>query len=250
MILDPLDNRLIKKIKRSERSSANTSLTNQPILGDGYSLNPTDYTFNSTNVIQTTASEILRFTKGDKIFLRQNSIDKAFYIVNVNIFQNRLTVSAGNVYSFTNHAVESISLSLRGVGFPVGFAYTPVWTHDGNPINTITNSYPLGNPIFYVEGNTCRIVGQSMNFNTNSPATNPTEWYISLPFTPTNTTTQFFYHLNRGAITDEFNIINPFIRADVDILNQRIECSFNFDFSFTVKPATNQIMNLDVSYIY
>lgn len=121
--LDPLDRRLIEDIKLSQDENQYRGFTNQPVVGDPYDLTPSNYSYVSNNVVQTTASEINRWQKGDRVLIRQSATDKTFFVINVNKVDNRITVNAGSVNTYTNNAIERIQIAPVRV-IPPGYVAT------------------------------------------------------------------------------------------------------------------------------
>lgn len=152
----PVDSRFIRRIADIQSDAQNRGFYNQPIIGDPYEIVASNYSFSSTNVLQTTADEINRWQKGDRILITQAGTDKTFFVVLVNKTNNRLILNAGNVYTFTNDAIERIQVGPVRV-IPPGFPASYTWAANLSvPSGSISNvSYTRRD--FTLLGDTCTV---------------------------------------------------------------------------------------------
>ena len=154
--LNPLDDRLIRRIQNQDTEIRNSGFTTQNYIGDQYSLTPSLYSFHTTNVLQTSASEINRWQKGDRAFIRQSSTDKTFFVSEVDRSNNRIRLSAGSTFSYTNNAIESIKIApvrIVPLGFPSSYQFAPALAVSTGTISSIT----LVRREFALQGDVCTV---------------------------------------------------------------------------------------------
>lgn len=270
MNLNPLDDRLIREIRDNKHASQNISRSNQPPIGNWYSLTPEEYTLFNASVIETPAQNMLRFGYGDRIAAVVG--DEYIYatVVALSNDKNRIRLIGNDATGIGTTIPSALYLSkfenpnsapgdnLSPFGAPATYIYTELdqigWTTNGNP-NTFDEVF--GNVAYRISGRAVQLIG-SVQFDIGNPAVLPTEWYIPLPVplfggVPVLPPTGLFSTILKGDVTDENDIVNNFIEAA--LLNNGsenvIRCTFNYSgTSWTIKPNTMNSLELDFTYIY
>lgn len=117
----------------------------QPQIGDWYEWLPTIFTYQASNVINVDSNYDVEkfFQLGTKIRLTQASTAKYFYVSNVDMTNNRITVNAGDDYTYTNNTITAFAMGQTAdpLGFPGVFEWSPSLTYyDSADVNSVTDA--------------------------------------------------------------------------------------------------------------
>lgn len=126
--LRPLDNRLIREIRSQQEQQQVATTAVQNYLGDSYTLTPSLYTVVANNIVQTNASEIVRWQVGDRMMARQGGTDKTFFVIGVDRVSNRITVSGGTNFTLTVAVIEGLKIApvrIIPANFPSTYTFNP-----------------------------------------------------------------------------------------------------------------------------
>lgn len=106
---------------------ANTNVA----TNDGWISANETWTYASATTITVPSDATTRYSKGDKIRLKQNGPYRYFYVVAVSA--TTLTLTGGSDYSVANYGITDnyYSKAASPLGFPKYFNYTPTWTSSG-----------------------------------------------------------------------------------------------------------------------
>lgn len=258
MLLNPPDNRLLKRINQDGQQIQDLGMTNQPALGRDYSLNPSDYTYSADNLIQTTEQELLRWRIGDKISYIQDSEQKYASIVGIDYTNFRLQVwggdTANNGWVFTNDPLTELRISTAPQGpegFPLNFIYTP--TLSDNNSGTVTFPNPGTSETEWLVD----IVGNKLSIKVNTlfttTAASAEDIYFTLPFgvdNDPNTRT-----INSAVFIDNGSTIHYLGRtsADPNLSGDGTRGTIQFSTfpgNTIFKQNTTQRLFLDITYSF
>jgi len=140
--INPVDKTFPTYLKDLNRKVDNLNKSRQPFIGDWFKFNVADFTYVSNNVVQANSEfDISQFFQiGDKIWITQTT-EKYFYVVNLDTSNNRIQLSAGDDFTFTNASFTLFAKSglPKPQGHPLSFnfsasatiyAFVASWTND------------------------------------------------------------------------------------------------------------------------
>lgn len=130
-VLNPIEDTFLKEIMNTRRRLSSIERARQPYVGDWNDFNVSDFSYQSNNILNVnTDMPVDQFFKvGDKFRINQSGY-KYFYIIALDTTNNRIQISGGDDYTFTNAAFTEVSNSrlTNPSGHPLVFDFSTSMT--------------------------------------------------------------------------------------------------------------------------